>query len=81
MDSLNVLRYDRWKKMNDSTIQRNSFDTSKMDNRVAMSLKPILNKDGFLRQKIVGAANPNLFNGGANQTKPDYKKITIFVSD
>lgn len=55
MDYINILRFERWRKLNDRMIDRNSFDTSTLDNRVVASLKSVINKDGFLKQKIVGA--------------------------
>lgn len=54
MEYINILRFERWRKINDSVLDRNSFDYDTLDKRVIASLKPILTKDGFLKQKIVG---------------------------
>lgn len=58
MEYINILRFERWRKMNDSVLDRNSFDYDTLDKRVMASLKPVLTKDGFLKQKIVGGKPP-----------------------
>lgn len=55
MEYINILRFERWRKLNDSMLDRNSFDYETLDKRVLASLKPVLTKDGFLKQKIIGA--------------------------
>ena len=59
MDSVNVLRYDRWRKLNDHHLPNgNRYDLSKMNSYTIAALKPMLTKDGFLRQSVIGGKEP-----------------------
>lgn len=54
MDTINVLRYERWRKLNDQIVGRNAFNIDTLEQRTLAELRPMLTKDGFLKQKIIG---------------------------
>ena len=54
MDTINVLRYERWRKLNDQIIGRNAFNIDTLEQRTLAELRPMLTKDGFLKQKVIG---------------------------
>ena len=81
MDSVNLLRYDRWRKINSPSFMKdyhadpnrhNSFDLSKMNGYVTAVLKPELTKDGFLKQSVIG---------GKADGKVKKTKLLIFCAE
>lgn len=53
MDSIRILQYDRWKKLNDKVIGKNSVNLASLGN-IASSIEPLVNSDGFFNQHIIG---------------------------
>ena len=55
MDSIRILQYERWKKLNDPTISKNSINFASLNKSVLSSVKAVTNEHGFIKQHIIGA--------------------------
>lgn len=65
MDSIRILHYERWKKLNDKMIGKNSMNIASLGN-TASKVEPILNSDGFVKQHIIGCGQAGPLTANKN---------------
>lgn len=79
MDSIRILHYERWKKLNDKMIGKNSMNIASLGN-TASKVEPILNSDGFVKQHIIGGVvKPN--DGRYNEPRTSDVKIFVYCAE
>lgn len=53
MDYVRILQFERWRKAS------NKIDTTGIDAKIVAEITPMLNADGFIKQRIIGGVQSN----------------------